>query len=351
MRSSLRSSGDNDPDVALPTHRRSGLPAGLVSTRRELCLSSPFMTICFVTALMRKDGQWPAHAPGDRHTGMRQDVGQRHSPQRSGKVAKSRETVDGKRVTLPRALSKLGYCSRTQAEALIAAGRVTVDGRRITDPAAWIDLDRARITVDGAAIAAEKKLYFMLNKPRGLVTTRDDPEGRPTVYDCLRDIDARHLAPVGRLDKASEGLLLFTNDTVLAQALLDPITHVTKTYHVQVKPIMDQELLERMEGGIIDDGELLTATAARLLRSGERNGWIEVELREGRNRQIRRMLEVLGVECLRLVRVAFGDIVLGDLAKGAVRALSDTEILELYRRTGMDRNGRNGAKAGRNAAP
>lgn len=308
------------------------------------------MTICFAAALMRKDGQWPARA-GDRHTGMGQGVGQRHSPQRSGKTAKSREAVDGKRVTLPRALSKLGYCSRTQAEALIAAGRVTVDGRRIVDPAAWIDLDRARIAVDGAAIAAEKKLYFMLNKPRGLVTTRDDPEGRPTVYDCLREIDARHLAPVGRLDKASEGLLLFTNDTVLAQALLDPITHVAKTYHVQVKPIMDQELLERMESGIIDDGELLTATAARPLRSGERGGWIEVELREGRNRQIRRMLEVLDVECLRLVRVAFGDIVLGDLAKGAVRALSDAEVAGLYRRAGMDRNGRNAAKAGRNAAP
>ncbi len=278
-------------------------------------------------------------------------MSQRHSPQRPGKPAKGRQESDGKRVTLPRALSKLGYCSRTQAEALIAAGRVTVDGREITDPTAWIDLDRARIAVDGEAIAAEKKLYFMLNKPRGLVTTRDDPEGRPTVYDCLRDIDARHLAPVGRLDKASEGLLLFTNDTVLAQALLDPISHVGKIYHVQVNTIMEQELLDRMERGVIDDGELLTATAARLLRSGDRNGWIEVELKEGRNRQIRRMLEVLGVECLRLVRVAFGDIALGDLAKGAVRALTEAEVLGLRRRAGMEKTGRNGMKAGRNAAP
>ncbi|NTH75605.1 rRNA pseudouridine synthase [Agrobacterium rhizogenes] len=278
-------------------------------------------------------------------------MSQRHSPQRSGKPAKGRQESDGKRVTLPRALSKLGYCSRTQAEALIAAGRVAVDGREITDPTAWIDLDRARIAVDGEAISAEKKLYFMLNKPRGLVTTRDDPEGRPTVYDCLRDIDARHLAPVGRLDKASEGLLLFTNDTVLAQALLDPISHVSKIYHVQVNTIMEQELLDRMERGVIDDGELLTATAARLLRSGDRNGWIEVELKEGRNRQIRRMLEVLGVECLRLVRVAFGDIALGDLPKGAVRALTEAEVLGLRRRAGMEKNGRNGMKAGRNAAP
>ncbi|MBB5577496.1 MULTISPECIES: pseudouridine synthase [Rhizobium] len=277
-------------------------------------------------------------------------MSQRHAPQRSGKGAKGRPEAEGKRVTLPRALSKLGYCSRTQAEALIAAGRVTVDGRKITDPAAWIDLDRARIAVGGVEIAAEKQLYFMLNKPRGLVTTRDDPEGRPTVYDCLKDIDARHLAPVGRLDKASEGLLLFTNDTVLAQVLLDPVTHVSKIYHVQVNRIMDQELLSRMERGIIDDGELLTAISARLLRSGDRNAWIEVELKEGRNRQIRRMLEVLDIECLRLVRVAFGDIALGDLPKGAVRALTEAEILGLRRRAGLEKKGRNGLKAGRNAA-
>ncbi|MGY5812220.1 pseudouridine synthase [Rhizobium sp. LEGMi198b] len=277
-------------------------------------------------------------------------MSQRRAPQRSGKAGKARQEAEGKRVTLPRALSKLGYCSRTQAEGLIAAGRVTVDGRKIIDPAAWIDLDRARIAVDGIEISAEKQLYFMLNKPRGLVTTRDDPEGRPTVYDCLKDIDARHLAPVGRLDKASEGLLLFTNDTVLAQALLDPVTHVSKIYHVQVNRIMDQELLSRMERGIVDDGELLTAISARLLRSGDRNGWIEVELREGRNRQIRRMLEALDIECLRLVRVSFGDIALGDLAKGAVRALTEAEIVGLRRRAGMEKNGRNGLKAGRDAA-
>ncbi|TXI11197.1 MAG: rRNA pseudouridine synthase [Rhizobium sp.] len=262
-------------------------------------------------------------------------MSQRHSPQRSGKAAKGRQEPEGKRVTLPRALSKLGYCSRTQAETLIAAGRVTVDGRKVSDPATWVDLERSKFAVDGVEIAAEKKLYFMLNKPRGLVTTRDDPEGRPTVYDCLKEIDARHLAPVGRLDKASEGLLLFTNDTVLAQALLDPVSHVGKTYHVQVDCIMEQEQLARMERGIVDDGELLTASSARLLRSGDRNGWIEVELREGRNRQIRRMLETLGIECLRLVRVAFGDITLGDLPKGAVRPLAEAEILGLYRRAGM----------------
>nr|WP_312865172.1 pseudouridine synthase [Rhizobium lusitanum] len=253
-------------------------------------------------------------------------------------------------MTLPRALSKLGYCSRTQAETLISAGRVTVNGRTVTDPSTWVDLERSQFAVDDIAISAEEKLYFMLNKPRGLVTTRDDPEGRPTVYDCLRDVDARHLAPVGRLDKASEGLLLFTNDTVLAQALLDPVSHVGKVYHVQVDRIMDHEQFERMERGIIDDGELLTASMARLLRSGDRNSWIEVELKEGRNRQIRRMLEALGIECLRLVRVAFGDIALGDLPKGAVRPLTEAEILRLRRRADLKTNGQNGSKAKRDAA-
>ena len=277
-------------------------------------------------------------------------MSQRRLPQRSGKSLKGRQEPDGKRATLPRALSKLGYCSRTQAEALISAGRVTVNGSTVTDPATWVDLERAQFAVDGIAISAEEKLYFMLNKPRGLVTTRDDPEGRPTVYDCLKDVDARHLAPVGRLDKASEGLLLFTNDTILAQALLDPISHIGKSYHVQVDRIMDEEQFARMERGIIDDGELLTASSARLLRSGDRNSWIEVELKEGRNRQIRRMLEALGIECLRLVRVAFGDIALGDLPKGAVRALTEAEILRLRRRADLKTNGHGGAKAKRNAA-
>lgn len=264
-------------------------------------------------------------------------MNQRHNPQKTGRSGKGRDDADGKRVTLPRALSKLGYCSRTQAEALISAGRVAVDGRVTSDPTAWVDLDRARIAVDGAAIAAEKKLYLMLNKPRGLVTTRHDPDGRPTVYDCLRTFDVPHLSPVGRLDKASEGLLLFSNDTVLAQALLDPITHVAKTYHVQVDRLMDESQLQRMISGVTSDGEWLTAASATILRQGERNAWIEVELRQGRNRQIRRMLETLGIECLRLVRVGFGQLQLGELAKGGVRPLTEAEVSALRQASGMEK--------------
>ncbi|QRM44389.1 pseudouridine synthase [Rhizobium sp. BG4] len=264
----------------------------------------------------------------------------RRPPQKLRDRAKPAADNGGKRVTLPRALSKLGFCSRTQAERLIAEGRVLVDGRKITDASAWVDIATAKISVDGTAIAAEDKIYLMLNKPRGLVTTRHDPEGRPTVYDCLKDFDVPHLSPVGRLDKASEGLLLFTNDTKFAQTLLDPITHVAKTYHVQVNRIMDAELLAEMTYGVRHDGELLKATSARLLRNGDRNSWIEVELDEGRNRQIRRMLEALDTECLRLVRVAIGGLELGELPKGAVRALTETELRDLKRRTGMEKTRR-----------
>ncbi|MGE7371063.1 pseudouridine synthase [Neorhizobium sp. NPDC001467] len=251
--------------------------------------------------------------------------------------ARARLKTDGQRVTLPRGLSKLGYCSRTQAEALIRAGRVAVDGRTITDTEAWIDLAGARISVDGNQVAAEKFVYLMLNKPRGLVTTRNDPQGRPTVYECLKGEDSAHLSPVGRLDKASEGLLLFSNDTQFANALLDPKTHVAKTYHVQIDRLPDAATLEALRRGITDEGEFLSARRVEILRTGDRNAWLEIELDEGRNRQIRRMLESLKIATLRLVRVAIGDLRLGALEKGAVRPLTADELARLRQQSGMAR--------------
>lgn len=241
----------------------------------------------------------------------------------------------GKRVTVARALSKLGYCSRTQAEKLVLEGRVSVGGRKITDLSHWVAVDKDRITVDGKPVLAEEKIYLMLNKPRGLVTTRHDPEGRPTVFDCLRDIDTSFLSPVGRLDKASEGLLLFTNDTVLAQRLLDPETHLGKVYHVQVAGHIGDDQLKQMVAGIEEGGETLHAARAVHLRGGDKNTWIEVELEEGRNRQIRRMLDALGFEVLRLLRVSIGTIALGDLPKGTSRSLAPEEVAYLRRRTGL----------------
>ncbi|SFB37677.1 23S rRNA pseudouridine2605 synthase [Rhizobium sp. NFR07] len=244
---------------------------------------------------------------------------------------KAQDAPGGKRATLPRALSKLGFCSRTQAEELIRAGRVTVAGRVVKDIEAWVDLEGAGIAVDGTPVQAEEPIYLMLNKPRGLVTTRHDPEGRPTVFDCLKGFDHAHLSPVGRLDKASEGLLLFTNDTQFANALMDPQTHVAKTYHVQADSIVDEDAMQALVRGVSHDGEMLAAKKASRLREGEKNSWLEIELDEGKNRQIRRMLEVLDIATLRLVRVAIGNLVLGDLEKGAVRPLTADELDDLRR--------------------
>lgn len=232
----------------------------------------------------------------------------------------------GKRVTIARALSKLGFCSRTQGEALVLAGRVTVDGAKTTQLETWVDLATSKIAVDGKPVAAEAFAYYMLNKPRGLVTTRNDPQGRPTVYDCLKHLDHAHLSPVGRLDKASEGLLLFTNNTEFAQALLDPETHVPKTYHVQIDRLVAPGKLAAFLTGVDHDGDRLQARRADILRQGDKNAWLEIELDEGKNRQIRRMLETLDIEVLRLVRVAIGELPLGDLPKGEVRALTADEV-------------------------
>ncbi|RWD69975.1 pseudouridine synthase [Mesorhizobium sp.] len=230
------------------------------------------------------------------------------------------------KVSLARALSKLGFCSRTQAERLVAEGRVRVGGKTARDALLRIDPDNDRITVDGERVVAERKVYLMLNKPRGLVTTRDDPEGRGTVYDCLEGLGLPFVAPVGRLDKASEGLLLMSNDTRWANGLLDPASHVAKTYHVQIASVPDDAMLERFRQGSVVDGELLTASSIALLRSGGRTAWLEIVLDEGRNRQIRRLLGAFDIEVLRLVRVAIGGLQLGKLAKGKARHLTSEEL-------------------------
>lgn len=212
---------------------------------------------------------------------------------------------------------------------MIAEGRVRVDGRVVRDATARVDPGRARIAVDGQTVAAERKIYLMLNKPRGLVTTRDDPQERTTIYECLSGLDLPFVAPVGRLDKASEGLLLLTNDTRWAQRVLDPASNVEKLYHVQVDRLPSEDALERLEAGMMLDGERLVAKSARVLRSGTRTAWLEVVLSEGKNRQIRRLLGAVGAEVLRLVRVEVGGVRLGDLPRGAVRPLTPAEKAKL----------------------
>ena len=238
--------------------------------------------------------------------------------------------VPQKRFGLARALSKKGYCSRSQAATLIRAGRVALNGYVVLDPEKPVRLERDRIEIVGAALAKAPKVYLVMNKPRGLVTSASDEKGRQTVYDLLPP-DTPWVGPVGRLDKASEGLLLLTNDSEWAARITDPGSHLNKKYHVQVDRLAETTLLEQMVRGLAVDGERLRAKAVRLLREGEKNSWLEITLDEGKNRQIRRLLEALESQVLRLVRVSVGPIELGDLKKGAVRPIIAAEKLAIDR--------------------
>jgi 23S rRNA pseudouridine2605 synthase len=227
---------------------------------------------------------------------------------------------------LARVLSKLGVCSRTQATAMILTGRVSVDGKVEYDPERRSDATRERIAIDGVEVRPPARVYVALNKPRGIVVSAADERGRDTVYRLLEKSDLPWIAPVGRLDKASEGLLLLSNDSVWAAAITDPASRIDKTYHVRVDGIPDQRSLDAMRAGICDDGEHLAAAAARLLRAGRKNSWLEIVLNEGRNRHIRRLLGALGYDVLRLIRVSIGPIALGDLPKGRWRMLDADEV-------------------------
>jgi len=230
------------------------------------------------------------------------------------------------RVSLARALSKLGFCSRSKARPLIQAGHVRVNGLLRRDGEMRVDLGRDQIEVDGLRITSAARIYLMLNKPRGLLTTASDERGRKTVYDCLEKGEFPWVSPVGRLDKASEGLLLFTNDTRWAEKILSPETHVEKTYHVQIGRLADEDLRLRMMNGItVEEGNFLKARRVDLLRGGSRHSWLRVVLDEGKNRHIRRLLSASGVKVLRLVRVAIGPVQLGNLAKGEYRLLTERE--------------------------
>ena len=236
-----------------------------------------------------------------------------------------------RRVGLARALSKLGYCSRSEAFEFIRAGRVGLNGGIRRDPEAPVHAERDRIQVDGREVAAPAKLYLMLNKPRGVVTTASDEKDRETVYAYL-DEGLPWVAPVGRLDKASEGLLLLTNDSEWAALVLAPETHLDKIYHVQIDAVADAGLIKSITRGVTtSDGAFLRAKSAQILRGGEKNTWLEIVLDEGKNRHIRRMLGQLGIKVLRLLRVAIGPLRLGELKKGTSRRLTNGEKRELDR--------------------
>ena len=225
-----------------------------------------------------------------------------------------------------RVISKMGMASRTQAARWIRDGRVRVNGRIVREPEFPVRQGLDLIEVDGGQLALAKSLALMLNKPRGLVTTRSDEQARQTVYRCFAGANLPWLAPVGRLDKASEGLLLFSNDPAWAAGITDPQRGPDKTYHVQIDRLPQASLLEALEGGAPCDGERLAAKSARCLRTGAKHAWLEIVLEEGRNRQIRRLLGMFDVSVLRLVRVAIGSVSLGTLPKGEWRMLREQEV-------------------------
>lgn len=237
------------------------------------------------------------------------------------------------RYGLARILSKRGLCSRTQAIAWITEGRVRVAGRVVRDPEQGFPLDVAGLQIAGdagtGAVDAAPRVYIALNKPRGLVTTTRDERGRDTVYACLADAGLPWLAPVGRLDRASEGLLLLSNDSAWAARITSPDSHIPKRYHVQVDRVPDAAALQAMRTGVQCDGTTMAMAAVTVLRSGGRTAWLDIELDEGRNRQIRRILAALDIGVHRLVRVAIGPLALGELPKGGWRHLREDEVRAL----------------------
>jgi 23S rRNA pseudouridine2605 synthase len=244
-------------------------------------------------------------------------------------------------LSLARALSKFGVCSRAEAERWIAAGRVSVDGEVVLWPARRIDPRRHRIKVDGRPVGDDtERVVLALHKPAGYVTTRVEPGGRPTVYDLLESV-GRWVFPVGRLDRDSSGLLIVTNDHRLGQRLTGPEHHVPKTYHVRVDGVPDAAALGALRAGVtLGDGTRTRPARVRSLGSGRDGAWLEVVLTEGKNRQVRRMCAAVGHEVRELVRVSIGQLGLGGLAPGQWRRLGADEVALLEARPSAARGER-----------
>ena len=230
--------------------------------------------------------------------------------------------------TLERVISKAGLGSRTEARSWIHAGRVTVNGQVLRNPDHWVDLERDRVGFDGAPLSARERTYVLLYKPTGYLTTYKDPAGRPTVYDLVQDVGT-FLSPVGRLDLDTSGLLVMTNDTRFTERVTNPESHVPKTYLVKASVVLSDDQLQRLRDGIdLTDGPTRPAVVTRL-RDSEKYTHLEITLTEGRNRQVRRMIEALDAHALKLVRVRIGPVSIGKLPIGKWRALTSTEVAAL----------------------
>ena len=233
--------------------------------------------------------------------------------------------------TLERVLSKAGLGSRTEARKWIGTGRVRVNGKLIQTPDHWVDLERDTVTLDSKPIRAREKIYLLLYKPTGYLTTHKDPEGRPTVYDLIRDV-GEWMVPVGRLDQDSSGLLVLTNDTRLVESVANPEHKVPKTYLVKASTLVSDQQLEKLQKGVVlEDGPTQPAVVTRV-RDSAKYSFFEITIYEGRNRQVRRMVEAIGSRVLKLVRTGIGGLRIGDLPIGKHRELTAAEVRMLFGR-------------------
>jgi 23S rRNA pseudouridine2605 synthase len=234
-------------------------------------------------------------------------------------------------------ISKAGLGSRTEARKWIGAGRVHVNGKLIQTPDHWVDLKRDKVTLDGKPVRSGKKIYLVLYKPKGILTTYKDPEGRPTVYDLLVDL-GQWVVPVGRLDQDSSGLLLLTNDTQFAETVTNPDYKVAKTYLVKASILLSNAQLDQLRAGVtLSDGPTQPAIVKRI-RDAAKYTFLEITIKEGRNRQVRRMVEAVGAKVLKLVRTEIGSLRIGDLEVGKYRELTEDEVAKLRGRSNHRRN-------------
>jgi pseudouridine synthase len=229
---------------------------------------------------------------------------------------------------LERVISKAGLGSRTDARGWISAGKIRVNGKIVRNADQWVDMERDRVLFEGKPLRPTSKTYILLYKPKGFLTTWRDPQGRPTVYDLLKDAGV-WLSPVGRLDLDTSGLLLMTNDNDFAERVTNPDHHVPRSYQIKAATVIDDEQLERLRQGVeLIDGPTRSATVKRL-RENARHTVLEMTISEGRNRQVRRMIEAVGSKVLKLVRTGIGPIRIGELPIGKWRTLTNEELCSL----------------------